>query len=152
MGVGEGFMHLGALWSEGSVTDMGPCRGEYKGYNGISPSLEAVYRLVLFPCVPLPSVLNPASLPGPRASFPTGRRRRGVCTTWARKPTVTNPGPSSMRSGERERTVSSWCLQTPDRRVSSGESFTKTNRTNRLKYLTGPSIRWNRHTPMVQPR
>jgi hypothetical protein len=27
MGVGEGFMHLGALWSEGSVTDMGPSRG-----------------------------------------------------------------------------------------------------------------------------
>jgi hypothetical protein len=25
MDAGKGFMHLGALWSEGSVTDMGPC-------------------------------------------------------------------------------------------------------------------------------
>ena len=35
-------MHLGALWSEGSVTDMGPCRGQYKGYDGISLSPGSV--------------------------------------------------------------------------------------------------------------
>ena len=64
MGVGEGFMHLAAFWSEGSVTDMGPCRGQYKGYNGISPSPGSV-SMVLFPCVPLHSVLNPTSLSGP---------------------------------------------------------------------------------------
>ena len=73
LGLGEGFMHIRALWSEGSITDMGPCRGQYKGCDGISLSSGSV-PMVLFPCVPLPSVLNPASLSGPRASFPPGRR------------------------------------------------------------------------------
>lgn len=86
MGVGAGFMHLGASWSEGSVTDVGPCRGQYKGYNGTSLSPGTV-PMVLFPCAPLPSVLCPTSLSGPRASFLLGRRWRGVSRKWARIPT-----------------------------------------------------------------
>lgn len=72
MGVGEGFMHLGALWSEGSVTDMGPCGGQYKVYNRISLS-QAVHRWFYL----LASFSRPCSIPPP-CQGRGHRSRRGV--------------------------------------------------------------------------